>query len=118
MDLTSSAPQYRVDKFIVPPAAMPAFMARLEYTRRALGELPGCRQNLVLTQTAGPGEFNVVTIVEWASQQALAEARAAMQARYAQEGFDTAAFLAQLGVRADLAVYAPAAAAPSALEGR
>ena len=107
---TTSTPLYRVDKFIVPPAAMPAFMTRVDHTRRLLDTQPGCLQNLVLTQTAGPGEFNVVTIVGWADAHALAQAKAAMQACYAQEGFDTAAFIAQHGIRADMAVYAPAEA--------
>ena len=45
-------------------------------------------RNLVLTQSEGPGEFNVVTIVEWASAEAMAQAKATMQAHYASESFD------------------------------
>ncbi len=67
--------------------------------------LPGCQQNLVLTQTGGPGEFNVVTVVEWASTQAIVAAQDVMQKRYAEEGFDPAAFMRRLGVRADLGLY-------------
>lgn len=100
---------YRIDKFIVPPAAMSAFMARARKVQSMLGALPGCGQNLVLTQTGGPGEFNVVTIAEWADERALADAKASMQAHYAQEGFDADAFMKQLGVRADLGVYATGA---------
>ena len=99
---------YRIDKFVVPPAAMSAFLARARKVQGMLGALPGCGQNLVLTQTGGPGEFNVVTIVEWADERALANAKSLMQAHYAQEGFDADTFMKQLGVRADLAVYSPA----------
>jgi hypothetical protein len=35
-------------------------------------------------------------------------AKAAVQARYAAEGFDPAAFLRRLGVRADMSSYRPA----------
>ena len=89
---------------------MPAFMARVHRIDRDLSAMHGCKQNLVLTQTGGPGEFNVVTIVEWASTQAMAEARATMQARYAEEGFEPEAFMQEIGVRADLALYSKAQA--------
>ncbi|WP_066702733.1 antibiotic biosynthesis monooxygenase [Curvibacter delicatus] len=100
-----SAPVFRVDKFVVPADALPAFIEQVRRTQQALGVLPGCRQNLVLTQTGGPGEFNVVTLVEWANTQAIAAATAAMQQKYAEEGFDPSAFMRGLGVRADLGLY-------------
>jgi hypothetical protein len=62
----------------------------------------------VLTQTEGPGEFNVVTIVEWADAAAMANTRATMQAHYAREGFDPPTFMDSLGVRGDLSVYSAA----------
>lgn len=96
---------FRIDKFVVPPAAMLAFMARVQRTRNILSTLPGCRQNLVLTQTGGPGEFNVITIVEWANAEAFADARSAMEERYAREGFDPGSFMRSLGVRGDLGLY-------------
>jgi len=66
---------------------------------------PGCKQSLVLTQTEGPGEFNVVTIVEWADAAAMARARTTLQALYAREGFDPPSYMKSLGVRGDLSVY-------------
>jgi hypothetical protein len=67
--------------------------------------VPGCQQNLVLTQTGGTGEFNVVTVVEWASAQAMDAAKAIVQKKYAEEGFDPASFMQRLEVRADMGVY-------------
>jgi hypothetical protein len=99
---------FRIDKFVVPPDALPAFMERVHRIKQMLDPLPGCHQNLVLTQTDGPGTFNVVTIVEWASPQAVAGAQAIVQRQYAAEGFDPSAFMRKLGVRADLGVYASA----------
>lgn len=101
----SKGPVYRIDKFAVPAESMDRFMDRVEFTRRALAALPGCGQNLVLRQTGGPGRFNVVTIVEWASEEAIASAHAVMQRHYAEEGFDPAAFIRSLDVEADLALY-------------
>jgi len=94
----------------VPEAAMADFMPRVHHVDRLLGALPGCLRNLVLTQTGGTGVFNVVTIVEWESDEAIRQARSTMQAHYEREGFDTEAFMRRLGVQADLALYAETAA--------
>jgi len=103
--LPAHRPVYRIDRFNVPAQAMPAFMERVRYTQQALDGLPGCRQNLVLTQPDLAGEFNVMTIVEWSDEQSLSAAKAMMQQRYAQERFDPAAFMHGLGVRADMGLY-------------
>lgn len=96
---------YRVDKFAVPPDSLPVFLDRVHQVDRLLAKQPGCLQNLVLTQIQGPGEFNVVTLVEWADAAAMAQARAAMQAHYVREGFDPTIFMTNLGIRGDLSVY-------------
>lgn len=101
----SAAPVFRIDKFVVPADALPPFLEQVHRTQRTLGSLPGCQQNLVLTQTGGSGEFNVVTVVEWGSAQAIAAAHDTMQKQYAQENFDPAAFMQRLGVCADLGLY-------------
>lgn len=99
---------YRVDRFAVPPDSLPAFLERVRQMDRLLATQPGCKQHLVLTQTQGPGEFNVVTIVEWADAEVMAAARATMQAHYAREGFDPPSFMKTLGVRGDLSVCSAA----------
>lgn len=102
---TSAAPVFRLDHFAVPAAAMPAFVERLRYTQQALDGMPGCKQNLVLTRIGIGGEYDIATLVEWESADAVAAAKAAMQQRYAEEGFDPAAFMHGLGIRADMASY-------------
>ena len=96
---------FRIDRFSVPPAAAPAFMARLRRIHGWLDRQAGCLQNLVLVASEPSAEFNVLTLVEWEDAQAFALARTAVQARYAQEDFDPAAFMRALGVRADLGSY-------------
>jgi len=103
-----AGPVYRVDKFDVPVESLPEFLERVRRVQRLLGSLAGCGQNLVLTQTAGPARFNVVTVVEWASDRAMSDARSRMQALYRLEGFDPEAFLAAHQVQSDLGVYVPA----------
>lgn len=103
----SPAPIYRLDRFIVPAEALPAFNERLRYTQHVLDGMPGCRQNLVLSRIGTGGEYDVATLVEWDSTDAVAAAKAAMQQRYAEEGFDPAEFMRALGIRADMASYVP-----------
>jgi hypothetical protein len=107
-DLTDAlaAAVFRVDKFIVPPASLPAFMARMREIQQMVRELPGCRRDLLLQQTAGAGEFNVVRIIEWASEAAVKSALVVMQQRFKDEGFDpTAFFVHQLGAKTDFGLY-------------
>lgn len=102
---------YRVDKFAVPRAALPVFMERVRHAQQALDAQPGRLRNLVLEQEAGPGEFNVVTITEWESAEAMAAARDAMAEQFLREGFDPDTFRRSLGIRADVGTYRPVARA-------
>jgi heme-degrading monooxygenase HmoA len=98
---------FRIDKFEVPDGARDEFLGRVRLIQSRLDAFEGCRQNLVLEQVGGPGRFNIVTIVEWATAEAMESARAAIAERYAAEGFAPDEFMARLGVIPDLANYAP-----------
>jgi hypothetical protein len=103
-----TTPSFRVDRFVVPRPALEAFMVRLRTTRRLLDDCAGCRQNLLLSGPETPDGVGIVTIVEWASADAMNAAKTAMGAHYAGEGFDPAAFIRQWGIQADMAAYTPA----------
>lgn len=96
---------FRIDRFEVPAQAMPPFIERLHRTQQVLDTMPGCRQNLVLRQEGGAGGYNFITLVEWIDEEALAAAKAAMRAKYDEEGFDPGAFMRELQVKADMGVY-------------
>ena len=100
-----SNPVFRIDKFVVPTDVLPSFVAQMQRVQQTLRTLPGCLRNHVLTQTGGPGEFNVITLVEWASEQAVAAAQIVVKKKFAQEGFDPVGFVQQNGVRADMGLY-------------
>jgi hypothetical protein len=100
-----SASVFRVDKFVVPAESLPEFIAQMRRAHQTLATLPGCQQKHVLTQTGGDGEFNVVTVVEWANAQAVASAQAVMLRKFEEEGFDPATFRRKLGVRGDSGFY-------------
>lgn len=96
---------FRVDKFVVPEATREKFVERLRTIQALLDGLEGCLQNLVLEQVSGPGTFNFVTIVEWASQEAMDNARNVATAEYARTNFNPQAFMQQLGITADMGSY-------------
>lgn len=104
MSVVSSS-VYRVDKFVVPATAHAEFMARVATIKGMLDAMPGCRQNLVLEQVSGPGAFNVVTIVEWESAEAMENAKTAVMARYRDTNFNPQETIARLGITADMANY-------------
>ena len=96
---------YRVDRFRVPEAACAAFLERVRAIHEFLRTLPGFNRDRLLEQRGGPGTFNFVTWVEWDDARAMESAREAVASRYREAGFDPQAFLAGLGIDADLASY-------------
>jgi heme-degrading monooxygenase HmoA len=96
---------YRVDKFVVPNGVREEFLGKVRPTHSLLKAQPGFLQDFVLEQSSGPGEFNFVTIVEWASQEAVENARAAVVKLHGEINFNAQEMLARLGIKADLACY-------------
>jgi heme-degrading monooxygenase HmoA len=96
---------YRVDKFVVPHGAREEFLDKARRTHALLKAQPGFLQDFVLEQSSGPGEFNFVTIVEWASQEAVENARTAVQALHREMNFNAQELSARTGIKADLANY-------------
>ncbi|HEX5829706.1 MAG TPA: antibiotic biosynthesis monooxygenase [Gemmatimonadaceae bacterium] len=100
-----SARVYRVDRFVVPPAAREEFLENVRRTHDLLRTLPGFVQDFVLEQSAGPGEFNLVTFVEWESAESIESAKSAVMAMQRERGFDPRELMARLGIRADIGNY-------------
>jgi heme-degrading monooxygenase HmoA len=96
---------YRVDKFAVPAGARAEFLARVGETHRVLRNQPGFVQDFILEQTSGPGEFNIVTVAEWESEEFVAGAREAVAALHRSTKLDPQELFARLGVRPDLGNY-------------
>jgi Antibiotic biosynthesis monooxygenase len=96
---------YRVDKFVVPGPAREEFLERARRTHALLKAQPGFLQDLILEQSSGPGEFNFVTIVEWASQEAVENARAAVVTLRREMNFTLQEVFARLDIKADIANY-------------
>jgi hypothetical protein len=82
-----------------------SFSTECDALTRFLKEQPGFLQGFVLEQFSGPGEFNVVTSVEWANQEAFENASAVVTTRYREMNFNPQETLGRLGIKADLANY-------------
>jgi hypothetical protein len=100
---------YRVDKFVVPAAARREVLDRVRQTHEILRRQTGFIRDLILEQSAGPGEFNFVTLVEWQNAAVLAHVRAAVAAFHEEIAFDPQELFTRLGIKADMGTYAPVA---------
>jgi hypothetical protein len=98
---STSAAVFRVDKFVVPAASLDTFITRLRYVHAILVDLPGSVQRHILSQIGGDGEFNVVTLLEWADVDAMTAAVAHVQKRFAEDGFDLKKTVVDLDIRID-----------------
>jgi hypothetical protein len=96
---------FRVDKFVVPAAARQEILDKVKATHEVLRRQQGFVQDFLLEQFSGPGEFNLVTIVEWESQAVVDKVVPIVKAEHARAGFDPQETIARLGVRADIANY-------------
>jgi hypothetical protein len=103
--LSTSAPIYRIDKFVIPDGARSEFLARVEQTHALLRQQAGFVRDLVVEKDAGPAEFNFVTVVEWSGPADMEVAGSAVAALHKSLGFDRTAFIARTGIRADVGNY-------------
>ncbi|WP_181165051.1 MULTISPECIES: antibiotic biosynthesis monooxygenase [unclassified Mesorhizobium] len=96
---------FRVDKFVVPAQARDEILSKARMTHELLRQQEGFVQDFLLEQFSGPGEFNLVTMVEWESQAAVDKAVPIVKAAHERIAFSAQETIARLGVKADIANY-------------
>ena len=96
---------FRVDKFIVPAEAREEILGKVRMTHELLRQQDGFVQDFLLEQFSGPGEFNIVTMVEWESQAAVDKVVPIVRAAQERVAFNPQETIARLGVKADIANY-------------
>jgi len=96
---------FRVDKFVVPAEAREEILGKVRMTHELLRQQDGFVQDFLLEQFSGPGEFNIVTMVEWESRAAVDKVVPIVRAAQERVAFNPQETIARLGVRADIANY-------------
>ena len=104
-DHRPAEPIWKVDRFSVPEAEVPAFLAILNDTHRLLESLDGFLWQAVLMEPASLERTGFVTAVAWRDEAAFTAARARVRAWQAQRGFTPASYIAAHGIAAELGLY-------------
>jgi len=106
--LTSSkieTQQFFIDKFIVPQNAKREFIERMNVNRNFIKNLPGFIEDNVYERTDEHGNLIIVTVAMWENEDAIKNAKGAVQALYQKEGFDMQGFLKRLNIVIDRGQY-------------
>jgi heme-degrading monooxygenase HmoA len=97
--------QVFIDRFIMPKEAKTEFMERMQINRNLISKLPGFIGDEAYIRIDEKGYFRCTTMAFWASEDALKNAKALVQAQYQQQGFDMPAMLARLGIQMEREQY-------------
>lgn len=96
---------YRLDRFVVPPAAHEEFLMRVGQTHKILRKQWGFVQDFVLERPGDDGATIIVTMVEWDSRETVNRVVPIVQAAHREMGFSPKETIARLGITAELGVY-------------
>jgi hypothetical protein len=99
------SPYYRINNFIVPQDSREAFLSLVASTHGVVRRQPGFVRDLVLERQSGPGQFDIVTLIEFSSTEVVPQVTQALADFDAQTGVDRAAVRTELGVASDMAGY-------------
>jgi len=96
---------YFIDRFLVPAAGISEFRERTNINRAFIRQLPGFITDAAYEYTDEQGSLICVTVARWASKEAMAKAKEAVQAEYRRQGFDPAAMMQRLHIQMERNVY-------------
>src|SRR5258708_16539110 len=77
-----------IDRFMVPQKSKQEFIERMNINRNFLKNLPGFVEDTIYERNDEQGNLICVTVAVWASEEAIKEAREAVQSEYKKEGFN------------------------------
>lgn len=101
----ASQPLYRVNKFAVPREAREEFLDLVAKTFAVVRRQEGYVRDWVLEQNSGPGVFNFVTMIEFATDDVAPKVAAALGELDRELGLDREAMMARLDIRTDFGSY-------------
>ena len=99
--------QIFIDQFIIPENAKLEFTERMNFNRDFIKKLPGFIEDAAYKRQDGNGNIICMTIATWESEEALSEAKAAVQTEYQRIGFNPQELLTRLNITMDRGVYQP-----------
>lgn len=97
-----------IDRFTVPVSAATEFVSRLKRAGQQLRTQPGLVRYAVYESTTADGQLVFVTVAVWASEQAIQQAKAAMQAAHQQTSGNPADMYARLHITLERGLYSEA----------
>ena len=98
-----------IDRFTVPATAAAEFVPRLKLAGQQLRTQAGLMHYTVYESTDAEGQQVFVTVAIWASEAAIQQAKAAMQAAHQRTGGSPAEMYARLHITLERGTYSEAA---------
>jgi heme-degrading monooxygenase HmoA len=97
--------QILIDKFLVPKNAHTEFTERMSINRNFIKKQTGFIRDNVYVRTDENGDFYYVTTAVWANEEAIKNAKIAVQEEYKREGFNMPDMLKRLNILIDRGIY-------------
>nr|WP_294789817.1 antibiotic biosynthesis monooxygenase [uncultured Mucilaginibacter sp.] len=97
--------QILIDKITVPKAAVAEFIDRMNINRALIKTLPGFIEDTVYQSNGDDDILTFITVALWETEEAILNAKNAVQAEYKREGFDMPAMLKRTGINIDRGIY-------------
>jgi heme-degrading monooxygenase HmoA len=99
--------QIFIDKFRIPQQARQEFTEKMNINRAFIKNLPGFIGDSAYERKGESGNIICITVAIWESEQALSNAKMAVQAEYQRIGFNPAELLTRLGITMEREIYEP-----------
>ncbi len=103
--MDTAARKIFIDKFFVPKEAKQEFDERMKVNRDFLKTLHGFIEDNAYQRTDEKGDFVIVTVAIWENEDAIKNAKEAVQAEYQRENFDMQGMIKRLGITIDRGIY-------------
>jgi len=100
--------QIFIDKFIIPQNAKQEFTERMNFNRDFIKNLPGFLGDTAYEREDENGNTICITVANWENEEALNQAKTAVQAEYQRIGFNPAELLSRLNITMERDTYQPA----------
>jgi heme-degrading monooxygenase HmoA len=98
MERNQTSERIIIDRFIVPQKSKPEFIERMDINRNFIKTLPGFIEDKVYERIDEQGNLICATVAVWSSEEAIRNAKEAVQAEYKKEGFNLPAMLERLNI--------------------